>query len=148
MIYLGADHGGYKYKNRLKDYLTSRGYQVTDLGAHAEDANDDYPLIGEKVGVKAAEDPNNRGILVCRSGAGVCIVANKIKGIRAAQAWDESMAKAIRNDDNANVLCLGADYQVYEDVEKIAQLFLDMSFGTEPRFKRRLQEILEIEKRA
>src|SRR5262245_58729659 len=135
MIYLGADHGGYKSKNQLLQYLQGRGYQVEDLGALREDPEDDYPLIGEKVARKVAEDPNNRGILLCRSGAGVCIVANKITGVRATQAWNEQTAAAGRNDDDANVLCLGADYLEVADVERMAQVFLDTSFGTEDRYK-------------
>lgn len=147
MIYLGADHGGVKLKEKLWEYLQQRGYRVTDLGAKTVDPEDDYPVIGEKVAQKVAEDPNNRGILICRSGAGVCIAANKVKGIRAAQAWNKDVARAIRNDDNANILCLGADYESFDEVREIIQVFLDTSFGGVARFNRRLKQIQEIENR-
>lgn len=145
MIYLGADHGGYKFKEQLKIYLKSRGYQVADLGTDSE-VPIDYPLIAKRVAEKVMEDPNNRGIVLCRSGAGVCIAANKIRGIRAAEAWNEEVARAARHDDNVNVLCLAADYLSFEAAKKIAQTFLDTSFAGEERYKRRLKEIEDIEK--
>lgn len=147
MIYLGADHGGYKLKEQLKEFLRERGYQHTDLGASTLDPDDDYPIIAEKVALKVMEDPYNRGITLCRNGAGVCIVANKIKGIRAAPAWNVKVAAAIRNDDNANVLCLPADYLSFEEAMAIVQVFLDTSLGAEERYKRRLREIQDIEKK-
>ncbi len=145
MIYLGADHRGFKLKGQLLQYLKKRGYQVTDLGTNSEEPVD-YPLIAKKVARKVAEDPNNRGVLLCGSGAGVCIVANKISGIRAAQAWNQKVAEAARHDDNVSVLCLAADAHTPEEVKKITQTFLDTSFGGEERYKRRLKEIREIEK--
>lgn len=145
MIYLGADHGGYKYKEKLKKYLDERGYRVTDMGTNSTEPVD-YPPIAKKVAEKVLDDPNNRGILLCRSGVGVCIVANKIKGIRAAEAWSTPVAVAARHDDNVNVLCLGADYLSFEELKNISQAFLDTSFGGEERYKRRLREIEEMEK--
>lgn len=147
MIYLGADHGGFEKKGVVKAYLKERGYSVTDMGPQVKDENDDYPIVGEKVARKVAEDPNNRGVLLCRSGAGVCIVANKIKGIRAAQAWNAEVARAVRNDDDANILCLAADQLDLEEIKKIVQIFLDTSLGTEERYRRRLQEIQDLESR-
>ncbi len=145
MIYLGTDHRGYKMKEELREYLTSRGYQVVDLGAKSEEPGDDYPAYAEKVARAVVTDPNNRGILLCGSGAGVCIAANKINGVRAAVAWNEGVSRAIRNDDNANVLCLPADQITAVDAKKIVQVFLDASFGGEERYKRRLRQIQEIE---
>ena len=145
MIYLGTDHRGYKMKEELREYLTSRGYQVVDLGAKSEEPGDDYPGYAEKVARAVVTDPNNRGILLCGSGAGVCIAANKINGVRAAVAWNEGVSRAIRNDDNANVLCLPADQITAVDAKKIVQVFLDASFGGEERYKRRLRQIQEIE---
>lgn len=145
MIYLGADHGGYKYKELLKKHLHVQGYQVTDVGAHFEEPVDDYPPIAEKTAKFVTEDPNNRGILLCRSGVGMCIAANKIKGIRAATVWSEKIASAARGDDNVNVLCLAADYHDFEEVKKMVKAFLDTSFRSEDRFKRRLKQIEELE---
>lgn len=145
MIYLGADHRGFKLKEQVKAYLVERGYQVTDLGTNSEEPVD-YPLITEKVAVAVKGDPNNRGIVICGSGVGVCIVANKIKTIRAAEAWSPEVAHAARNDDNVNVLCLSSDNLDFEQSKPIVQAFLDTSFGAEDRYKRRLKQIEDIEK--
>ena len=144
MIYIGADHRGFKLKQELAAYLEDRGYKVADVGTTSEEAAD-YPMISEKAAKKVKEDLNNRGVLICGSGAGVCITANKLKGIRAAVAWNEKMAKSLRNDDNANILCLAADYLTADDAKTITQAFLDTSFGGEARYKRRLEEIKTIE---
>ncbi len=145
MIYLGADHRGYKAKTKLFDYLLGRGYQVTDMGTNSEEPVD-YPLIAAKVGEKVVEDLNNRGILLCGSGDGVCIVANKIKGVRAALAWNKEVAMSVRNDDNANILCLGADQLAEDEIREITQTFLDTSFGGQERYNRRIKEISDLEK--
>lgn len=145
MIYLGADHRGYKQKNELKKFLDEQGYQVEDLGTDSEKSVD-YPLIAKKVAQKVSDDLNNRGILICGSSAGVCIVANKIKGVRAASAWTEEVARSARADDNVNVLCLAADDLNVEDAKQIARAFLNTSFRSEDRHKRRLAQIEEIEK--
>ena len=147
MIYLGADHRGFKIKKELLEYLVGKGYRVTDMGTNSEEPVD-YPLVAEKVARRVVEDPNNRGILICGSGAGVCIVANKIDGIMAAVAWKPEVAKAVRNEDNVNVLCLPADHITHEDAKQISQVFLDTSFGGEDRYKRRVDEIKNIEKSA
>lgn len=145
MIYIGADHRGFKAKEILKKYLQDRGYQVVDVGTRSPESVD-YPLIAEKVGHKVVEDLNNRGVLLCGSGAGVCIAANKIDGVRAAEAWNVEIARSARSDDNANVLCLAADEANLEDMKKIIQVFLDTSFFSAERHKRRLKEIQDLEK--
>ncbi|KKW28670.1 MAG: Ribose 5-phosphate isomerase [Parcubacteria group bacterium GW2011_GWA2_52_8] len=91
------------------------------------------------------EDPNNRGVLLCGSGAGVCIAANKIRGVRAAQAWDPEVARLARNDDNINVVCLGADRISADDAKPIVKKFLSTSFGGAERFTRRIKQITELE---
>ncbi len=144
MIYVGADHHGFQLKEEVLNYLKKKGYQIQNLGADSEEPTD-YPLIAEKVAIKVKEDYNNRGVLLCGSGAGVCIAANKIPGIRAAQAWDPEIAMAARNDDNINVICIASDRQKTDDVVKIIQKFLDTSYGGAERFKRRLQQIFDLE---
>ena len=144
MIYLGADHRGYKHKEALKSFLDEQGYQVTDMGTDSEKSVD-YPLIAQKVADKVAEDLNNRGILLCGSGEGVAIAANKIDGIRAGEAWNADVAYSARNDDNINVLALPADHLASDEVNEITQVFLDTSFSGEERHKRRLEEIKKIE---
>lgn len=132
-------------KSLLFGYLVGKGYRVVDVGTHSEEPVD-YPLIAEKVATKVAEDLNNRGIIICGSGGGVCIAANKVRGILAAEAWSPEVAKAVRHDDNVNVLCLPADSISAEDAEKISQVFLDTSFSGEERYKRRINQIKNLEK--
>ena len=144
MVYVGADHRGFILKGEMIDYLKKQGYQVKDLGTNSEEPVD-YPEIAKKVGAEVAGDPNTRGVLLCGSGAGVCIAANKINGIRAAQAWDPEVARLARNDDNINVLCLGADRISSDDAKPIVQKFLSTSFGGAERFNRRLKQIQELE---
>lgn len=145
MIYLGADHRGFKHKEKLKAFLDEQGYQVTDVGTDSE-VSVDYPVIAKKVAKKVTEDLNNRGILLCGSSVGVCIAANKFKGIRAGSAWTEEVARSARADDNVNVLCLAADDISAEDIKPIARAFLNTSFRSEDRYKRRIAQIDEIEK--
>ncbi|OGE78299.1 MAG: hypothetical protein A2751_04070 [Candidatus Doudnabacteria bacterium RIFCSPHIGHO2_01_FULL_46_14] len=145
MVYLGADHRGFKHKEKLKAFLDEQGYQVTDIGTNSEKSVD-YPVIAQKVAKKVSEDPNNRGILLCGSGVGVCIAANKFKGIRAGSAWTEEVARSARADDNVNVLCLAADDITVDDTKQIARAFLNTSFRGEDRYKRRIAQIEEIEK--
>lgn len=145
MIYLGADHRGYKLKEHLLSFLKERGYQVSDKGAKTEESSD-YPLIAETVAREVIKDPNNRGVLLCGSGIGVCMVANKIKGVLAGLAWNEQTAVSGRNDDDINVLCLPADYIDEDQAEKIVQSFLDTSFEGVERRKRRLEQIRQLEK--
>ena len=140
MVYLGADHRGFKHKEKLKAFLDEQGYQVTDIGTNSEKSVD-YPVIAQKVAKKVSEDPNNRGILLCGSGVGVCIAANKFKGIRAGSAWTEEVARSARADDNVNVLCLAADDITVDDTKQIARAFLNTSFRGEDRYKRRIAQI-------
>ena len=144
--YLGADHRGYRLKEKLKEHLVSRGFLVTDMGTHSEESVD-YPIFAEKVARGVLEDPNNKGILFCGSGAGVCIAANKVKGIRAAVAWDPKIARVARNDDNINVLCLASDSTDLEVAKVISKTFLDTSFAGEERYRRRAKQIKAIEEK-
>src|SRR3989344_6819277 len=118
MIYIGSDHRGYKLKETFKSYLQELGLVLEDLGAKELVPNDDYPDYALMVAQKVAENPDeNRGILICGSGVGVDIVANKIKGVRSALCFDIKQAQASRNDDNTNVLSLSADF-ISEDLAK------------------------------
>lgn len=144
-VYIGADHGGLKLKNEVAKWLAEWHFEVEDLGAHEFNSDDDYPDYAWPVAVKVGSEPNTLGILVCRSGQGVCIVANKAKGARAALAWHEQAAHAARNDDDANILCLPADYLTIENARKITHTFLTTPFNPEPRFKRRLDKVKKID---
>jgi ribose 5-phosphate isomerase B len=146
MIYLGADHRGYFIKERLKSWFSLYGILHQDLGAEILSADDDYPDYAALVAREVAKKPDeNRGILICGSGAGVCVTANKFRGIRAALALNPEMARSARNDDDANVLCLAADFTSEDDAVKIADVWLHTPFGNEERYKRRISKISDIE---
>ncbi|MDP3004092.1 MAG: RpiB/LacA/LacB family sugar-phosphate isomerase, partial [Candidatus Azambacteria bacterium] len=111
MIYIGADHRGYKLKETLKIYLKELNCNFEDSGAKELIPDDDYPDYALVVAKKVAESPDeNRGILICGSGVGVDIVANKIRNIRSALCFDVKQAQMSRSDDNANILSLSADF--------------------------------------
>lgn len=145
-IYLGADHNGFEYKNQLAAALKQAGHEVIDQGDEALDANDDYPQFAGKVAnaLLADGDPEARGILVCGSGQGMCIAANRFKGIRAALCWNQAEARAARNDDDCNVLCLSSRYTSLDEAGSIMATFLATPFAAAPRFKRRIQQLDEL----
>ncbi len=145
-LYLGSDHGGFTAKSALGPWLVAAGQKVHDLGATRLDPQDDYPLIASLVAEQVSADPKALGILLCRSGQGVTIVANKFAGVRAILAWNAAVAKAGREDDAANILCLPADYLTEETLKQIVGAWLAASPKTDERFGRRLDEIQAIEK--
>lgn len=148
-LFIGADHRGFRMKQDLLVYLHEKGYEVTDVGTHAEDSQDDYPLFAEEAAHAVAQDPENRrAILLCGSGAGMAIAANKVKGIRAALIHDVHIARNARHDDNINILALGADYISQDDAEQVVSEFLKTSFSNEEKYTRRLKEIEKMERGA
>ncbi len=147
MIYLAADHGGFELKKHIKKHLTLEGFDFEDVGAHEFDANDDYPDYAIDAANKVSENPDeNKAILMCRSGVGEAIVANKLKGVRATLSWDVKHAKMSREHNDTNVLALPADYISKEQAEQIINTWLDTKFSNEERHERRLRKILEVEK--
>jgi ribose 5-phosphate isomerase B len=146
VIYLGADHRGFKAKELVKHVLADSGYEVSDLGAPAYDENDDFPAYARAVSEKVSVDYENaRGILACGSGAGVAIVANKFPNVRAAVAISPNLAFDAKNDDDINVLCLPADYVDENTAKRIVLTWLQTPFSGEERFKRRIREISDVE---
>ena len=146
MIYIGADHRGYKLKEVLKAYLKELNFEFEDLGAFELNLDDDYPDYATLVAKKVAEDPeNNRGILICGSGVGVDIVANKFKGVRSALCFETSQARASRNDDNTNVLSLSSDFTDENSAKEIVKIWLETPFSRLERHVRRVEKIKEIE---
>lgn len=105
-IAIGCDHGGFVLKEKIVEYLNSQNYDVTDFGTYSSDSCD-YPVVGKKVAAEVSNGNFERGILVCGSGIGMSIVANKFKGVRAALCWNMSTAKSARTHNNSNILCLG-----------------------------------------
>lgn len=144
-VYLGADHGGFKLKEKLKSFL-AKDYKVVDLGAKKYVKTDDYPIYAAKVGRKVAKYKDSLGILICASGQGVCVAANKVKGVRAALAEHIKDAYTARNDDDCNIICLQGKCVSLDKAKKIVIKFLDTEFGKAKRYKRRVNEIKRLEK--
>lgn len=144
MIYIAADHRGFRLKEEIKKWLEVNHYEFRDLGAKEYDKNDDYPDFAIDIAEKVAIE-NARGILICGSGAGASIAANKVRGIRAGLCTSEKQSKAARNDDDINLLCLSADAVSVEDNIKIVSVFLETRFSSEERFIRRINKIKDYE---
>lgn len=126
-IAIGADHRGYKYKERVKRFLTDRGIEVVDFGTDS-DQSVDYPDFGSKVAHAVADGEADLGINICGSGNGMAMASNKVKGVRAGLALNPDMARLIREHNNANVLAIGADFTPENLVGPIVQAFLDAEF--------------------
>lgn len=145
IIYIGADHRGFQLKETLKTFLTESGYTVEDMGNDHYDENDSYVDFTKAVAKKVAADLyNSKGIVICGSGVGVDIVSNKFPSIRSALVFSPDQAMASRNDDNANVLALAADFIDLEHIKKIVGVWLQTPFSEDERHKKRLQAIDEL----
>ncbi|MCI5910767.1 MAG: ribose 5-phosphate isomerase B [Oscillospiraceae bacterium] len=143
MVYIGCDHAGYEIKNDIAKYLEENNIEYKDLGCNGEKV--DYPVIAEKVCTGVLEDvENNKGILICGTGIGMSIAANKIKGIRAAHCTDEYSSKYTRLHNNANVLCMGARITGSGLALEIAEVFLNTEFEG-GRHQRRIDLIDRLE---
>ena len=139
-IYIGADHAGFNLKNYLKAYLSKKGYDPVDMGNEKYEPADDYPEYAFKVAEKVAQT-GGRGIILCDSGVGVCIAANKVKGIRAVNAADPAIAGKSRLHNNTNILCLGQNYISVNLAKDIVNTWLETGFSSEERHHRRVNEI-------
>jgi ribose 5-phosphate isomerase B len=144
-IAIGADHAGYELKEKLKVELSQSGYEVADLGAHEYDALDDYPDFAKNVATAVAGGDAEKGIVVCGSGVGASVAANKVKGVRASIATDTYSARQGVEHDDLNVLAVGARVTGIEVVREIVRSFLEARFSGEERHVRRLQKVLDIE---
>ncbi|HSX39299.1 MAG TPA: RpiB/LacA/LacB family sugar-phosphate isomerase [Candidatus Saccharimonadales bacterium] len=145
MIYISSDHGGFDLKNALVNFLNTKNMKVVDLGPQTLVPDDDFPDYTVPLVRKVSENPDNKGILICRNGVGVSIMANRFDGIRAVLSFDPKQAASSRNDDDTNVLALPADYIDSEKAKQIVQTWLTTNFSGESRFKRRLNKIKQIE---
>ena len=146
MIYLATDHGGFKLKEILKSWLTENNYEVEDMGVNTFDPNDDYPDFIIPLAQKVALESGSLGIISGRSGNGEAIVANKVRGIRAAVCLNEEMARKAKEHNDANIISLGSDFMDVEEAKKIVKVFLDTPFSGDERHIRRINKIKEIEK--
>lgn len=138
-IALGSDHAGFKYKECIKDWLTQQGWEVDDKGTYSE-ASADYPDYAHPVATMVEEGQATAGILICGSGNGVCITANKHQGVRAALCWTEELAVLARLHNNANVLCIPERFIDYDVAQKMVALFLETAFEG-GRHERRVAKI-------
>jgi ribose 5-phosphate isomerase B len=143
-VAIGSDHAGYQLKNRLRDSLHAEGYDVLDLGAHAPQPSD-YPDFASLVGRAVASRDAERGVLVCGTGIGVCIAANKIPGIRAASVSEPVSARLAREHNDANVVCFGERIVGPDLAEEIVHVFLATPFSNGERHVRRIAKLAELE---
>ena len=143
MIAIGSDHGGYKLKEEIKKYLDEKEIKYKDLGCKSEESVD-YPNIAEEVVKEVQENKCDKGVLICRSGIGMSIVANKFKGIRCALCHDEFTAKYSRMHNDSNVLAMGADDVTVNDAICILRMWLATEFEG-GRHKERIELINKIE---
>lgn len=126
-IAVGSDHAGFRYKQKLAEHLRSEGYEVHDVGCFSEESCH-YPLFAHNLCAKIQSGECECGILICGTGIGMSIAANKHRGIRAAALSDEYSAELTRQHNDANVLCLGARVVDYAKAEKLAEIFLNTTF--------------------
>ena len=144
-IYLGADHRGFELKNQIKDWLETSGHQVEDLGAHELIARDDYTDYASNVARKVMQAQGARGIVICGSGVGVDITANKVKGARSALGFNVEQVRAARNDDNVNVLSLASDFTLFEDAKILIDTFITTAYNPTDNHARRIEKIKNLE---
>jgi len=148
IIYLGADHNGWKMKNELRVWLQGEGYEVKDVGPDALDEADDYPDYGFKVARAVAENsPEALGILLCGSGAGMAVAAGKVAGVRSALIHDPAVARSARQDDDINVLALGASFIDVQQAKEVIKAWLATDYLGKERHARRLDKIKDYEQR-
>jgi ribose 5-phosphate isomerase B len=145
-IYIGADHRGYKLKEKIKIWLLEKNYEIEDVGAYTLDDDDDYTTFAGRVASSVAQDEDTFGILACGSGVGVDVMANKFDGVRSSVGKEPEQVEAGRRDDDMNVLVIASDYTEEEDAREMVNKFLETEFatGTE-RYERRLRDIERVE---
>jgi ribose 5-phosphate isomerase B len=145
-LVISADHAGFALKEEVRAYLTKVGHEVVDLGAYNGNSPDDYPDFAEKVGDAIRQGVAQRGILICGSGVGMCVAANKIPGIRAGMCHDTYSAHQGVEHDQMNVIVLGARIVGASLAYELADAFIHANFiATEERFQRRFKKVLAIE---
>ena len=138
-ISIGCDHAGYKYKEEIKKYLEGKGHEVKDCGTFSLDSCD-YPIFGRAAAELVAKGEVDFGIVVCSSGEGIMMAANKVKGVRCGLAYNDDVARLIRQHNNANMIGFGANFMALEDVLRRIDIFLATEFEG-GRHERRVNEI-------
>ncbi len=145
MLYIGADHRGFELKEKLKKHFHQQGIEFEDMGNDHLNPHDDYVDFAQRVGDEVKKHHDNKGIVLCGSGAGVDMVANKIDGIRCALVFDTQRAVQARAHENANMIALPADTISESQAVDMVKAFLETPFSGEPRHERRLQKLEEVE---
>ncbi len=145
-IFLGADHAGFRLKEEVKKYLDEIGYKYEDLGVFSDETPCDYPETALNLAQNVVKN-KAKGILMCGTGTGEAIVANKVKGIRAANCFNEYTAKMSREHNDSNVLCMGARVLDISMAKKIVKAWLEAQLSDDVRHRRRVTQIEEIEKK-
>jgi ribose 5-phosphate isomerase B len=145
-VYLGSDHAGFELKQHLVTHLEASGHDVVDVGPHSYDPEDDYPAFCLATAAKVVVDPGSLGVVIGGSGNGEQISANKIKGVRAALAWNVETAQLTRLHNDANVVGIGARMHSAQDATTIVDAFLGTEFSGEERHARRIEILAEYEK--
>lgn len=140
MLYLGSDHGGFKLKEQIKSYFNKNNIEFSDLGNKKLDKSDDYPIYAKKVAKKVSQT-KTKGILLCGSSHGMCIVSNKTKGIRAVSVNNLVDAKLTRQHNDANILCLSGWNTSFPKAKSIINIWLKTKPSNASRHKRRIKEI-------
>lgn len=140
MIYLAADHRGFELKEKLKNWLKTCRYKVDDLGSEVLDTEDDYPDFAKKVARKIKKE-SDLGILICGSGVGMDIVANKFKGVRCGTGFNSQQIRIAKRDDGINCLSLPADYLSLDEAKTIVSMFLETKFANSGKYLRRVKKI-------
>ncbi len=144
-VAVGADHGGWRLKEELAPWLRGLGYRVEDVGAYALDPDDDFPDFAHRVAQSVASGAAWRGVVVCGSGVGACVVSNKTPGIRASVCHDTYSARQGVEHDDMNVLCLGARVVGVELAQEAVAAFLKARFIGRGKYLRRLNKVLAVE---
>ncbi len=145
MIYLASDHRGFDLKEHIKTWLVGQGVEVTDLGPHQKHPDDDYPHFAHLVAQNVAQHEASKGIVLCGSGIGIAVAANKLHGIRAGTAMKPEQAHAAVHDEDLNILALSADFLTEAEAREITKAFVDAKFVPQERYVRRLEEIKKLE---
>ena len=144
-LVIGSDHAGFKLKEIIKSYLKELGYDVKDIGVYNDEESADYPVIAKQAAHLVASDKFSKGILICGSGIGMSITANKVKGIRCAHLTDCFSAEATRLHNDANMMALGARVTGTGLALKIVKTFLSTDYSGSERHTRRINKMMSIE---
>lgn len=146
-VFIGADHRGFALKEKLKTWLSEKGYEVEDCGNTQFDKDDDYPDFGANVAKKVQESgESGRGIVICGSGIGISMAASKFNGVRCAIGINPDHVFHGRDADNINILALAPDYTDERIMEEMVIKFLETQFSNEDRHKRRISKVASFEK--